>query len=270
VSAFTDATHNLLFQLNGDQWLRDMGKSGKAHLTGYQEAEGDPARATLAEFSKAHNRGLYHPPDCGNPISWDLDTFRQIKVNGQPVEGVHESHAGATRMGIKAKFNPPRDFAWVGLVHRATGKRVLRINVHPLAGATKRESNPDNPDSDELSAWKDWGIGQYWLDVLAFTAEQMSVQDPGVETTAAFWDVILLGGDFNAAMDNGRRWYYPACMLPALYGEDELRGGLDHLLATHGSDVKPGRRWSVAGFTDHRIHFLEYDLRDVADFPRDV
>lgn len=264
---FIDASHNMLFTLNRKAWLQDLAKTN-VDLVGYQEAEGDAVRSTLAEFCKAHDRGLHHPNQCGNPISWRNSVFSQLEGES----GFKRVHLGAKAMGVDAKFNPPRDFSWVGLQHNTNGKKILRINVHPLAGATKRESNPDNRDSPELTAYKDWGFGQYWLDVVAFVAKQAGRdgdQDP--RTRPGFWDAILLGGDYNAAMDNRREWYYPANLLTGLFKPDtEFVGGLDHLQHTASSDVKTVKRWKADGNTDHPLHFVSLRFATVADFPRDV
>lgn len=270
MTGFTDASHNLLFRLNPELWREDLAKSSAAELVGYQEVGGDQARRTLAAWCEEKGRGLFHPPHTDCPISWDLDAFRQVKLDGVPVEGANEVHLSALLMGIRAKFNPSRDFTWVGLVHKESGKKLLRINVHPIAGALRQEDAPEHNDSDELSAWKDWGIAQYWLDVVSFTAAAMSLQVDGKKATKGFWDAILLGGDFNAAMSNERRWYYPGSLLDGLYESDSREAGLDHLVRTRGSDLRAGKRWTKEGHTDHRLHFVNYEVREVEDFPRDV
>jgi hypothetical protein len=271
MAGFTESTHNMLFTLNKAKWFEDLEKSDNADLTKYQEAEGKPQREALQEWCTKKNRGLYHPKSCGNPISWSKTVFQPVvKANGKPACGVRQVHKSAEAMGVPAKFNPPRDFSWMGLEHTATKNKILAINVHPLAGATKRESAPGNTDSPALSVYKDWGIGQYWLDVVSMVAAQMSIQDPGPQEKASFWDVVTLGGDYNAAMDNKREWYYPASILAALFISDtEFLGGLDHMQATHHSDVRQVRRWKVQGNTDHSIHFAQWEFVPRPDFPRD-
>lgn len=269
MAAIVVATHNMLFLLNPTKWNQDLAKSGMAHVTGYQEAEGKEQRQTLVDYCAKAARGLYHPKSCGNPISWNKSTYDQAIVKDKPVQGVRDVHLGAVAMGVNAKFNPPRDFAWVGLVHKASQQKHLIINVHPLAGGTKPEDAKDNTDSDALSAYKDWGIAQYWLDIMAFTAAEMSVNDPGAKSMTQLWDAILLVGDFNAQMNNARRWYYPGAMLLALYHQDPQVQGLDHIMRTKGSNLKAGERSSQAGNTDHRIHFQRYTITDVPDYPRE-
>lgn len=267
MTQFTDASHNVLFRLNAAQWAEDFAKSGTASLVGYQEAEGDPQRRALAAWCKANGRGLFHPDSCGNPISWDTKVWAELQVNDKPFQGKREVHAGAVKMGLAGvKFNPGRDFAWKGLTHRGSGQNVLRINVHPVAGGT----DPTPEEGEKLTDWKDWAIGQYWLEVVAFTARHLSVQrtsDP--KERAGLWDAILLGGDYNADFldQRGDQWYYPNRLLPSLYRADPSKGGLDHMQATHGADVKVVKRWSVPGNTDHRIHFCTWALREVEDFP---
>jgi len=266
--SYVDASHNLFFRLDQGDWREDLVKSSDGDVTGYQEGAGGDVRRVLKEFCAAHGRGLYHPAGTGNPISWKKEVFSMARVEGSLVRGAINAHPGAVAMGIDAKYNPARDFTWVGLTHKASGKKLLRINVHPLAGGTKREDNPDNTDSDELSQYKDWGIGQYWLDVLSFAAAQMSLQDPGRESMTSLWDIVTIGGDYNAAMDNYARWYYPAPMLDALFVRDKYLGGLDHLQHAFGADVRDERRWAEQGNTDHRIHYMQRTILDVPDFPR--
>jgi hypothetical protein len=269
MATYIDASHNMEFSLNPDKWKPDLVKSAEGDITGYQEVELGPTRATLREFCTANNRGLYHPDHSGNPVSWRKDMFSVTRGrDGKPVKGCIQSHPSAEQMGIPVKFNPARDIVYIGFNHKATGKKILRVNVHPTAGATKPESAKDNTDSDELSIYKDWAIGQYWLDILSFVAGQMSIQDPGIATKTNFWDVVTLGGDYNAALNRTDRWYYPGSMLPALFEPDVQMRGIDHLQHAHGSDVHDGRRWAVDGNTDHQIHFVERTFVSITDFPR--
>jgi len=265
---YIDATHNLYFRLDQEDWREDLAKSSDGDITGYQEGGDSDVRRVLKEFCAAHGRGLYHPAGSGNPISWKKDVFSQVRIGGSLVRGAITAHPGAVAMGLDASYNPERDFTWVGLTHKASGKKVLRVNVHPLAGGTKKESDPDNTDSDALSEYKDWGLGQYWLDVVSFTAAQMSLQDRGPRAMTSLWDIVTLGGDYNAAMDNFGRWYYPAPMLEPLFVHDKYLRGLDHLQHAYGADVRTERRWAEAGNTDHALHFVERSILDVPDFPR--
>ena len=251
MASFTDASHNMLFRLadHPDKWREDLRKSSQGHVTGYQEAEGHPARTTLSTFCKNNDRGLYMPEDCGNPISWKNTVFNQMRGEAGVIE-VHKKHP-------TAKYNPARDICWVGLRYLSTGKKVLRINIHPVASATKPDAKSNW--GANLAAWKDWALANYFLDVMAFTAQQMSRE---------YYDAILLGGDYNAYLDRDGRWYYPGALLPALYQDDQRMRGLDHLQSTHGSDVKEGRRWAVQGNTDHAIHLLNRTFVNVPDYPR--
>jgi hypothetical protein len=265
---YVDCSHNVEFSLNEAKWKPDVVKSGEGDITGYQEAEGTGPRTVIKDYCIAHNRGRYHPTGSGNAISWKRELFRPVVVNKKKVNGMIQSHLGAIAMGIDVKYNPARDFTYVGLLHKETGKKILRVNVHPIAGATKPESAAANTDSDALSVYKDWAVGQYWLDILSFVSAQMSLQDPGTKTMTNFWDVISLGGDYNAALNDKDRWYYPGALLPALFEPDEQLRGLDHLQVAHGSDTRPGHRWAVDANSDHQIHFIERTFVDVADFPR--
>jgi hypothetical protein len=268
VTIYIDCTHNILRTLGKAKWDQDLVKSDKGDVTGYQEATNAAARAAVKQHCAATKRGLYHPPSCGNPISWKRSVFDQATIGGKVSEGVVNSHASAKAMGVNAPMNPERDFTWVGLVHRVSAKKVLRINVHTASHGTLPEANPRNKDSGEMATWKDWAIGQYWLDVLSFAARMMSVQDPGPKSTGALWDVVTIGGDYNAALTERARWYYPGSMLPALFVADRQPKGIDHLQHAHGSDVKADRRWAVAANTDHRIHYVQRTFVTVTDFPR--
>lgn len=268
MASYVDATHNVEFILNKDQWNDDLDKSAAGDITGYQEAGAPKIRAVLKQHCIDHGRTLYHPLRCGNPISWKPELFTPVKVDKKFVRGVITAHPSAIVMGIDVKYNPSRDIVYVGLTHKPTGKKVLRINVHPTAGATKPEMDADNLDSNELSIWKDWSIGQYWLDILSFAAGQMSLQDPGRTTTANFWDVLTLGGDYNGALVNDDRWYYPGALLPALFEPDEQMRGIDHLQHGHGSDVRSGKRWAEEAHSDHNIHLVERTFLNVPDFQR--
>lgn len=265
---FVQATHNMLYTMNDAKWRQDLAKSGKAAVVvGYQEAEGSAARATLAAWHKEQNRGLWHPRGSGNPIGWGKWSFPSVvKVDGAPFRGFRTSHLSAPSMGVDAKFNPARDFSWVGLQHRG-GERILFVNVHPLAGGTKPEADPGNTDSDQLSRYKDWGVGQYWLDVTGFVAGEMS-RNEGEKSMAPFWDSICLMGDYNASLENRDRWYYPGSLLPALFRPDPQPKGLDHIQATHGSNLVAGRRWTQKGNTDHLLNYQSWSIKAVSDFPR--
>jgi hypothetical protein len=268
MTTYVDVSHNMLFTLPPSKWLQDLQKSHAGDVTGYQEAEGSDQRHTLKAFCDKFGRDLYHPPRCGVPISWKKNVFSYVVISDKPVRGIRHVTKSAEAMGVDAKFNPHRDFTWVGLTHKPTGKKVLRINVHTLQGGTKLEKDPDNRDSDELSKFKDWGIGQYWLDILAFTAGQMSRQDPGPQAMTPLWDIVTIGGDYNAFLDRADRWYYPGALLPALFVNDSRQRSLDHLQHGHGSDVKVARRWTQAINSDHSLHLVERTILNVPDFPR--
>jgi hypothetical protein len=253
---FEIVTHNMLFRLNPEKWTEDLKKSAQGEITGYQEAEGDAARRTLKKFCAENGRGLYHPEECGNPISWNRATFTPTTF-----KGTGEVHRSAQGMGVNVKFNPKRDFCYLGL--RTENSAGLVVNVHPVSGAT----DPTPEEAPATSRWKDWAIGQYWLDVVSFTAAQMSVQKAttGME---ARWDWITVIGDYNAALSNTDQWYYPGKLLLALFNPDKQAKGLDHIVFSKGSDVSLGKRWTVEGNTDHRIHFQTVTTTaEKLDFP---
>lgn len=243
MTTFTDAAHNLLWRLDADAWAHDLRLSGVADLVGYSEAEGDGQRKALASYCRAQGRGLYHPQGSGNPVSWKRDVWRALPQERGVVE-VHAKHP-------TAKYNPARDVVWVGLRHKATGARVLRINVHPVAGATKPEG--DTPWGDGLDAWKDWAIRQYYLAVVAFTAQQLARET---------WDAVLLGGDFNGRLENQQEWYYPGPLLLGLFERDAAPRSIDRLVWTRSSNVRQVRRWSQhkGVRSDHALQFAEYRL----------
>lgn len=268
---FVHGTHNMLFNLTPAKWLQDLEKSGVADICHYQEAGSSKVKGVIQTFCDNNRRGLYIPDKSGNLISWNRRVFKRFRdENGEFIQGVHDAHLGASDMGINIKDNPPRDFSWVGLRHEGTGDQVLTINVHPVAGATSRESAPDPRfKTPEANMWADWAFGQYWLDVLAFICTQMSTQDPGSKTRTAFWDSILIGGDYNASLDNDREWYYPGLLMNGVLVPDSRLAGLDHLQFTRHSNLGVVDRWSQAANTDHRLHFVKLNIQEVADFPRD-
>lgn len=246
---FVQATHNMLFSLNKAEHLMDLRKSAQGHITHYQEAGDEKLREILKDWCAQNNRGLYHPLASGNPISWNRTMFTALRKSEAFVVQVHKKHP-------TAKFNPARDITARGLLHTPTGEKVLVINVHPVAGAT----NPNPEWTQTLSQWKNWALGNYMLDLVSFTAAQMSRE---------FYDVILLGGDYNGDLLKQKtdEWYYPSRILPSLYKDAKKDVGLDHLQATHTADVKAGRDWVEQGNTDHPLCFQTWAFTNVSDYP---
>lgn len=229
--------HNMLFRLDADQWRHDLDKSDEADLDFYSEAEGAATREVLANHCQARNKGLYHPEDCGNPIAWGKDLFATVN-DTRGVVRVHERHP-------TAKFNPARDFAYIGLRHRVTGTKILAISIHAIAGYAKPEDL--TPWGHDLDKWKNWAARQYFLDLVEFTAKKMSSER---------FDLIIPGGDYNARLDNDQEWYYPGALLKSLYRFDN-HGGIDHILLSRGNSANLGRSFTKQGFTDHPIIFQE-------------
>lgn len=248
-ATFTQATHNMLFTLSSKaKWLEDLRKTAQGDLTHYQESEGDGQREVLKDFCDQNNRGRYHPEGSGNAISWNRTVFRGLRGEAFVVE-VHKQHP-------TADFNPARDITARGLVHTATGTRVLAINIHPVAGAT----NPNSEFDPALSHWKNWALGNYMLDLISFTAKQMSRE---------YYQAILLAGDYNGDLltQKSDEWYYPSRILPSLYKDPKKVVGLDHLQRTHGSDLKAGRDWMLQGNSDHPLCFQDWTISTVTDYP---
>lgn len=256
--AFIDASHNVLYTLTAQQIQKDLVISGKSDLCGYQEVN-SKIRILIKSFCNDMGKGYYAPDNTSNPISWDNDTWTMIAGE----EGVKNVHPSGESFGFN-RVSPAKDFAYVGLRHKETNKRVLRINVHPLARAT--DPTPEEPT--DFARWCDWGIGQYWLDIVAFTAKQMSRQEKST-STKSFWQAILLGGDYNGDLlkQSSDEWYYPSQILPGLYSMDPRAGGLDHLQHTHGSDVVVQDRTAKDGNTDHKIQFIKRSFVTKPDFP---
>lgn len=259
---YIDASHNILFKL-ADQpakWQEDFRKSNESEICGYQEVGGAAARKALIRNCVDNHRSLFMPNETSNPISWLGTVF-----DTQPImSGVKVVHPSAKAMGVNTKAGSERDFSYIGLRHLKTGRKILRINVHSVARAT----DPTPEESKALAEWSDWAIGQYWLDVVAFVANQMSRPDPE-NPRKSFWDAITLGGDYNGdlVLQSSDEWYYPSRLLPGLFVMDQINTGLDHLQHARGSDVFVVHRWAKNGHTDHRIHFVERGFRNVPDFP---
>lgn len=245
MARFTLGSHNMLFRLDARRWAHDLDLSAVADLRGFQEAIDAGPRAALAKHAAAKGLGLY-APKMGNPIAWNPEVFED---DGRAFsEFVHRSAIadGLTR----AKFNPARYVTGKGLVHKATGKRVLFLNVHPIAGGTKPEPNDFGP---ALNAWKNRAIERYWLAVLQITAR---------EIRKGVYDVIILGGDWNARGTDRAEWYFPARMLQGLFRSDEIEVGLDHVVLTRHSAADVVRRWArnEGVNSDHALHFAEIRL----------
>lgn len=130
MATYVDGSHNMLFKLDPTKWEADLKKADQADICGHQEA-GGKARATLRDHCAATNRGRYHPTGSTLAISWKKDVFSAIPHERGQIK-VHEKHP-------TAKYNPARDIVWIGLKHIASGNKLLRINIHPVAGATKDE-----------------------------------------------------------------------------------------------------------------------------------
>lgn len=250
MATFTVGTHNVLFRLDRERWLEDLDRSHEvADVRLFQEGGSKKFRRTLRKHKNMRGLRKYHPHATECPIAWRRDVWKPMwKESG--AKGASLVHPGA---GF-AKFNPKRSIVWKGLTHRKTGKRVLFVNVHATAGYAKDERK--TPWGDRLDDWKNWAARQMWLAVVAFLAEQMKRE---------VWDVIVLGGDFNARLNNRGEWYYPGPMLDGLTIEDEeTPRSIDRLVLTRDSRAKTKRRWgSRRGYhTDHAVHFARVRLDD--------
>jgi hypothetical protein len=263
---FTLSSHNMLFSLDPKRWNQDLTKSDMGDITAYQEANGRQMRTTLKNFCGDHGRGLYHPDSTGQPISWKVKRFEPMANT----MGVVEVHRGAKGMGVDAHMKPARDFSHIGLREKESGSQGLVINVHPISTATADESQINHNQGTEVNIWNDWSIGQYWLDVVSFSAKAMSHQRPGKETRESKWDWICLIGDFNADLRNKEMWYYPGNLVLSLFDTDKRPQGLDHIIFSKGSDLRKGERRVAQGHTDHLIHFQTVTTTaEQPDFPRD-
>ena len=268
MTSFLDASHNMLFSMSRDKWLADLAKSGKADLVGYQEAEGRNQRLTLNEWSEKNDRKLYLPAGTGCGIGWKKGVFGYYGPGDAWFHGMHRSHPSAEGMGFKTKYLPSMEYVYVGLYHHKAKKSVLRIDVHPISGAT-RTVLKDNDKEPGITQWKNWAIQQYWLDVVAFTAKEMGRPANAKQPMKRFWDVIIIGGDYNGDLHLAKddEWYYPSRILPSLYAKDRIQGGLDHMQHAYGSDVSIARRWQVSANSDHNIHFTSRVFKTVDDTP---
>lgn len=245
MARFTVASHNMLFRLDAKRWAHDLDLSAVADLRGFQEAVDSGPRAAVVRHAHAKGLAIFEPKH-GNPIVWNSAVFDDAEVEIE--EFVHRS---AIADGLTlAKFNPARYIQGKGLVHKATGKRVLFLNVHPTAGGTMREPNKFGP---RLNAWKNKAIERYWLAVIQIVTREMRKDR---------WDVIILGGDWNARMTDRAEWYFPARLLAGLFREDEIAHGLDHVTLTRNSAATVERRWAMNEdvFSDHALHFAEIRL----------
>lgn len=243
-------------------WLQDLAVSGAADLVRYQEASNkavDKAGGVLRTWAAGHGRSLFDPANSQLAFSWDPAVFDLLPGE----QGLFTGHPSAHSMGVLDVDGGPGHVLWLGLRHRASGQRCLFVNVHPIHGYEKAQ-----PNDLAGNAWRDWAAGVYWLRVLSFTAQQLvRPADDGMRTRTRYWDTVELGGDMNGDLRDRSEWYYPANVLPSMYGPDRLDLGLDHLVLAHGSDSSIVHRGSVAANTDHRIHFATYSTGVRPDYP---
>jgi hypothetical protein len=245
MARFTVASHNLLFKLDDRRWRADLDKStSRASLLGFQEANGAPTRKTLHAYLTEHGFDYYAPRGTDCHIAWNPDIFEPIEGE-QGNKRVHDS-AGFMR------YNPARYLTWKGFVHKPTGKRVLFYNIHPTAGFTKPEDKTDwGPKANE---WKNEAARDFYTTLLAHVARKMNEN---------LYDVIIIGGDWNASLRNEGEWYFPGALFDGLIVEHPKEmPGLDHIVITVDSDATIEKRYAVREgvHSDHALHFATIRL----------
>lgn len=230
---YTVASHNMYHKLSSLPWKwdRDLKKSDKGTITVYCEAQ--KSRSALLKFCNQNGRDLYYPEnDVGNPISWRKSAATYMTGWCFLVQ----------KKGDNYTNSPARGFTAVGLRLTDSKRKVLILSVHAEHGYAKSEAA--TPWNDNIDSAKDWMATQYWLRVLSFVSEQMSLK---------YWDDIVIAGDFNSRMNNRTQWYYPGRLLDSVCRASLTAGGIDHVITTITSKSKVVGIMKLNGWTDHPI-----------------
>lgn len=241
---FVHGSHNVLFRLDAKRWAADLEKSHRlSDVRGLQEAGDAPQRRAVKAHAKAFGLGRFHPRRVATPILWRKDVFGKTKVT----RGARLVHKKA---GF-ARYNPGRYIVWIGLRHKETGAKILVLNLHATAGYAKRGKKPWGK---RLDRWKDKVARAYWRAVAKFLERKIE---------RGRWDAIIVGGDFNARMEDEGEPFYPGPMLKRLViSDDDVPRSIDRLVFTRGSKVKRVARWAVSKgvHSDHALHFTKYRI----------
>lgn len=228
-----DGTLNLLKTNSAEQIVADLRASiVRCDLLGMQENTRDHVGKALRWLDQRDDWRVFAADGAAksNPIAWRPSVFAGDGP-GWAVKA-HGGHAGIT---------PPRFVVLKPLRHKATGKRVLKINAHCInAFATDKRGN--NALRDQLAE-------SYWRTVVDVTEENLDD-----------YDVLLLSGDFNVRLNNLDEPWYPGHLLKPLYRFDHGKG-IDHTLVSREADVARLRHFSLGGlFSDHNLHVQVLDL----------
>jgi hypothetical protein len=245
---FVHGSHNLLFRLDAKRWAEDLEKSHKrADVRGLQEAGDRAQRRAVKAHAKKFGLGRFHPKGTATPILFRKDVFEKTAVT----RGARLVHKKA---GF-ARYNPGRYLVWLGLRHKETGAKILVLNLHATAGYAKTGKKPWG---SRLDRWKDKVARLYWTETQKFLQRKIERGN---------WDAILVGGDFNARLENEAEDFFPGPMLKRLVIEDDVPRSIDRLVYALPRDdrfeIKATARWSTRKgvHSDHPLHFAKYRIK---------
>lgn len=223
--AITEATFNLLRTNSARHITADLERVfARAQIVRLQEAHSPSARTALG-------RVLARRPTWRTCRRAELVTAWDTR---------HATAAGPcqswrTHRG-RAHVSPDR-FITAQPLH-LSGATVLVVNTHAVSGYNRVRPSP----------WRRAAARTHWTTLLQLT---------GRWALSRRYDVILLGGDFNAPPAARRAWYFPGPLLDPLYEPDKQRT-IDQL-RTARNPTRPVtvlRRWSVTGlYSDHAAQF---------------
>lgn len=219
--AITEATFNVLRTNNVRHIAADLDRVlAHAQIVRLQEAHSPSARTALG-------RVLARRPTWRTCRRAELVTAWDTR---------HATAAGPcqswrTHRG-RAHVSPDRFITAQALT--VAGATALVVNTHAVSGYNRVRASP----------WRRAAARAHWTKMLQLT---------GIWALSRRYDVILLGGDFNAPPAACRAWYFPGPLLDPLYEPDKRRS-IDQLRTARNPTlpVTVVRRWALTGLhSDH-------------------
>lgn len=202
---------------------------------GMQENESVASRQAVRALRARPGIGVFIPRGSAEavPIAWRTRVFQNVVGRGQY----------RTCRGVRG-VTPARWLVWQPLIHRESGRLILKINTHAVSGYASSKY----PESD---AQRDARAKAHWQACAELTRKFMAERK---------YDAILLGGDFNVKLENRSVPWYPGNVLAPWYHFDS--GGIDRLIFTKGSCLQRQQRWStkVGIRSDHSFVLTRYKV----------
>lgn len=220
-ATITEATFNVLRTNTRAQIAADLARVfARAQLVRLQEVSTPTARAALA--ATLADRPNWRTCRRAELVTaWDS---RHLTAAG-PCQS-WRTHRG--RAGVSPdRFVTAQPLTTAGAV-------FLIVNTHAVSGYNRAYASP----------WRRAAARVHWTTLLQLT---------GRWALSRRYDVILVGGDFNAPPAARRAWYFPGPLLDPLYVPDTRRT-IDQL-RTARNPTRPVavlRRWALTGLhSDH-------------------